>query len=305
MKRTLLFVLLAATLLSCRTQNTALDPVYTGIRWDSIDNIQCGQDQFMRIPSDVRSTALLRDLTDAYNSLVVLHSAFSDQEYCWGWGFRSDSVMLNMDLSVFHSRKPRIWARDLLANLAAAQTDTTISIRSQLDVLGEYIYQVRDRYCISSFFDTEKCTEEKYLEAVAPCQWVPDIKELKALREQDDTTHQDALRVRLAFATDINTRILLANEYARSSSQGAQFTEAIPYLEEVLTAGEYSPLLGGAWRTWRALMTSAVDTRKDADIPNAEFNQMRRVVGTISAAEQYFPFGRQSVANRSDRLESV
>jgi len=276
MKRIFLLAMLSAALIACRKQQTETIS-YSEIDWDNVNNCMCEQDQWFRIPSDVKPTALILNLQDAYNAEVVLHSAYSDMELFWRWECRTDTAMRELDLSIFHDNDTKNEASRLLTTFADAQADSTIDVS---EVLYAFEAMLCQRYHASCFMDTGMITEEVYWQALDKSQWVNDYDALYALRDKSDSLHQASLLERFGRSKDINERCVLALEYAHSSEDGPYFTQAIPLLEQVLTAGEYSPLLMEAWRTWRALMTTRMGASKDSDIPNAEFNALRRVCCT-------------------------
>lgn len=300
-------------------------PKYKSVNWDThkIENIQCIQDQWMRVPRKLMQDSLIVRLLDAYNACVVWHSVGCDMEVFWRWEVFTDSAMLGMDLSNIKDIQTRRKAKQFIAHMAAAQRDTSIDVQQIMD---QYLEWTSERYNITNFCDVESITEEAALLAMDPAQWISNYAELKAKRGLSDTIFQQQLVAVLDTITNFNAYCVLAIEYAHSSADGPWARDALPYLEKALTSGIYSPLLSSVWRTWRASLSTQMGESKDSNIPNAEYNQLRMLCcytmlcyihdypDDIFAIDNYlttsywdnicrygaFPFGNQSMI---DRLE--
>lgn len=251
-------------------------PEYIEPDWygNEIDNIQCEQDQWLRVPPKIQQDALISRLVDAYNASVVWHSVMSDMEVFWRWEVNTDSAMLAMDLSIITDEQTRSKAKQLVEQSAASQQDTTINANT---AMNEYLAWLTDSYNISNFFDINAITEDVYLQANDKSQWVENYDELEAKRGLSDSIYQQQLIAMMDTTTDFNVYCVLAIEYAHSSVDGPHIHEALPYLQRALTSGVYSPMLREVWQTWRAIQADEMGHSKDSDIPNAEYNQLRMI----------------------------
>ena len=206
MKRNLIFALTAAltiTFTSCvksreteQTERSCVQkvydiPKYTAIDWDThkIENIQCIQDQWMCVPEELMQDSLIVRLVDMYNSCVVWHSVGSDMEVFWRWEIFTDSAMLNMDLSNINDEQTRLRAKKLIERTAAGQRDTTINVQQ---IMNLYLDWFSTYYHITTFCDID-LTEEAFLLAMDPAQWIDNYAEMKEKRALSDTIFQQQL----------------------------------------------------------------------------------------------------------------
>lgn len=249
-------------------------PKYTEPNWLEVDNGQCHQDQWMRVPSTMLRSDLIARLVDAYNTDVVWHSVGSDMECFWRWDVFTDSSMVEMDLSIIRDDKTRQMASDLCLTTAHSQHDESINPNDEMD---KYLSFISSSYHISTFIDLDTLSEDAYWEAVKKSNWVSNWEDLFRKRGLSDKKHMSFLRHAMDTASTFNARCVYALEYAHSSEDGPYFEEGIPYLVKFLTVGRYSPLLPEMWQTWRAMQSSHMGASKDSDIPNAEYNQLRLI----------------------------
>ena len=247
-------------------------PEYIEPDWMEIDNIQCGQDQWMHVTDKMLQNPLIARLVDAYNANVVWHSVGSDMEVFWRWEVLTDSAMLCMDLTNISDEQTCQHAKLFIESTAAAQHDPTASAQQ---AMIQYLEWLTTYYNVSTFFNVDSVIDDNFWSVAEPSTWIDNYADISDKRGQSDTIFQQQLVAALDTTTDFNRFCALAIEYAHSSSEGPFIPEALPYLETALTAGIYSPMLRDAWMTWRAVQSSQMGMSKDSDIPNAEYNQLR------------------------------
>lgn len=247
-------------------------PDYHEPDWMEIDNIQCGQDQWIYVTDNMLQDPLIARLVDAYNANVVWHSVVSDMEVFWRREVLTDSAMLCMDLANISDEQTRQHAQQFIESTAAAQHDPTASAQQ---AMNQYLEWLTTYYNVSTFFNVDPVIDDAFWSVAEPSTWIDNYADISDKRGQSDTIFQQQLVAALDTTTDFNRFCAFAIEYAHSSSEGPDMPEALPYLKTALTAGIYSPMLRDIWMTWRAVQSSQMGMSKDSDIPNAEYNQLR------------------------------
>ncbi len=83
-------------------------PKYKSVNWDThkIENIQCIQNQWMRVPRKLMQDSLIVRLVDAYNACVVWHSVGCDTE---GYGEFLFGINLSNPNIVISARPFPFW----------------------------------------------------------------------------------------------------------------------------------------------------------------------------------------------------
>lgn len=258
MKRTMtLFVALALSAVAYGQQNfnpTAGSdivyqvPQYVDPNWYEGANELCPTDQWLRIPDDMKGIPLLENLADAYNALLVFHSVLSDFECYEQFGKSTAQGMKEMNTTVIHDENARQCADIFKDEMAKAQHDENIDVE---EVITQYMGKMLSRYNLEKLVENEFIfSDEIYENAI-----------------DHDSLSTDAFSHRCVEAIELAHQIVdeLPNYEATSK------------LVDVLTAGQYSPLLPEAWKNWRALISSQMGHSKNSYIPNEEYNRLRMI----------------------------
>lgn len=287
MKKFVSVLLLALTVISCnhKSQESAkivytVDedivysiPEYTEPDWAEVGSFSCFKDQWLRMPEELLQDTMVALMQDAYNAHMVFNSVYSDLEIFWRWEHETADDMLRMDLSIIKDPETRQMASNFCKNIAAYQKDTTLDWDRYLSEYMDYI-TLRYHDGVALGIDT---TYERFESAMDQTQWVPNYKKLLEKRYSSDEDHQKSLLTALDTTRSFNTRCVYALEYAHSCEDAPYFADAIPYLVKLLTAGQYSAYLYEVWRTWRVLQGMQMGMSKDSEIPNYEYNTLRRL----------------------------
>lgn len=224
-------------------------PKYVEPTWGEGDYELCPKDQWLRIADEMRSVQLVENLADAYNVLMVFHSVYSDYECHERHETSTAKGMQKMDISVISDGYSRRCADEFRNNMAKSQMDNNVDVD---EVINKYFGEMATIYKLEKLMNDDSIfSEEVYGVAI----------------------NHDSLR------TDpFSRRCVEAMELAHDTVDGLPNEDALPKLVDVLTAGQYSPLLLEAWKTWRAMIANNMGHSKDSYIPNEEYNRLRMIV---------------------------
>lgn len=292
-----MLMLLSMAYLECKAnQNQNVEDVaygfsHTDATWyDESKTLQCNINEWLVPNQDQISNPLIVKLVDAYNCATVSRSVYSDMELVWRfYEDREDeeglSKIINgfsfLDCSHIQDSTMRAMSNDLKNIAIRATLDSTVDFFSHSE---DYDLTAISRYHTNNFGEL---TEEEYFALIDCNNYVPDYDSLTQMRMSDDSLHQVALLELLRTEKDINRRCIYALEYAHSSSDGPYFMDAVPYLVDVMLAGEYSIYLNDIWRTWRAMMSTMMGRSRDSHIPNWKYNELRKICAKTTLEHIY------------------
>ena len=288
------FILLAlgALLLSCKTQTikeaTASVPQVSDFTipdstwYDDSEMTLCYSDEELIHPSkEMSKDPFMSKLVDAYNCAVIWRNVYTDMELIWRFcpDHNPSSDFMKYIVSNFQSieymrikdDQMRAKCSKYIQAAIRAARDSTATFMGEHDAYADAIF---------TYYHTDKfghLTQELFQQQYDYTQYVPEYDALAEKRVQDDSVHQAVLIKHLKEDKNINRRCLYALEYAYSSSEGPYFHKAVPYLVEVMLAGQYSPYMADVWRTWRAMMSTHMGMSRDSHIPNVKYNQLRKI----------------------------
>lgn len=225
-------------------------PKYVEPTWGEGDYELCPKDQWLRIADEKKSVKLVEKLADAYNVLMVFHSVYGDHESHERYQVSTAKEMQKMDISVISDEYSRKCADEFRNNMSKSQMNNNVDVD---EVINKYIGEMATIYKLEKLMNNDSIfSEEVYGVAI----------------------NHDSLR------TDpFSRRCVEAIELAHDTVDGLPNEDALPKLVEVLTAGQYSPLLFEAWKTWRAMIANKMGHSKDSYIPNEEYNRLRMIAG--------------------------
>lgn len=225
-------------------------PKYVEPTWGEGDYELCPKDQWLRITDEMRNVQLVEKLADAYNVLMVFHSVYSDYECHERHEVNTAKGMQKMNTSVIKDEYSRKCADEFRNNIAKSQKHKSVDVE---EPINKYLGEMVDIYSLEKLTSNDDIfSEDDYETAI----------------------NHDSLRI------DPFSRCCVeAIELAHDTVDGLPNEDALPKLVEVLTAGQYSPLLLEAWKTWRAMIANKMGHSKDSYIPNEEYNRLRMIAG--------------------------
>lgn len=225
-------------------------PQYVEPNWYEGANELCPKDQWMRITDEMKNVPLVNNLADAYNVMVVFHSVYSDYESYERHGESTAKEILELNTSLISNAFSRQCADEFKNSMARSQSDTNVNVA---DVINKYFERTTPTYNLERLMGNDEIFSETIYEAAH---------------------NHDALG-----SDPFSLRCIKAIELAHDTSNGMPNYDAQSKLVEVLTAGQYSPLLLEVWKTWRAMVAIQMGHSKDSYIPNAEYNRLRMIGG--------------------------
>lgn len=222
-------------------------PKYVEPSWLEQESELCKKDQWLLVPDDLRRSKLIADMADVYNALMLFHSVYSDYQL----SLRSGTKTLGMEEMLIKGIADTTtfqWA----SSFKKAMVEVLNGADDLRDsVMNEYIVSLLGTYSLESLFHNDSIYDEDVYDEVL----------------NEDNMRNDPFGRRCVDA------IALAHDTVNGSPNEA----ALPLLVDVLTAGQYSPLLFDAWKTWRAMMAIEMGHSKDSYIPNEEYNRLRAI----------------------------
>lgn len=248
--------------------------------YDESKYSDCRNADWLELTKAQLKDPLTAKLADAYNCAVVWRSIYSDMEKVWRFHPEGELCVALceqlddfcfMDCSLIKDSTMHAMSDSLKYLAMRAVQDTDIDFMAHHD---EYMMAAIERYHTTNFGEL---SDEQYTSLVDRKQYVPDFDDLLAYRLKDDSVHQARLLDLLQSEQDIHRRCIYALEYAHSSSDGPYFSDCLPYLVDVMLAGQYSPYLNEVWRTWRVVVATQMGMSRDSHIPNWKYNDMRRI----------------------------
>lgn len=225
-------------------------PQYVEPNWYEGSNELCPKDQWLRITDEMKQVPLVNNLADAYNVLMVFHSVYSDNECHERHDVSTAKGMQEMNISVISDEYSRRCADEFRISMARSQSDTNVDIG---DVINKYLSAMASNYNLERLMNNDAVFSE--------------------------ATYEAALDYSNLRRDPFSLRCIEALELAHDTANGMPNYDAQSKLVEVLTAGQYSPLLLEVWKTWRARVAIQMGHSKDSYIPNAEYNSLRMIGG--------------------------
>lgn len=134
---------------------------------------------------------------------------------------------------------------------------------------GGYEYlksALEERYGYKNYIDL---SAEQYWRIYDKSNVVPDYHFIRSMNKLD-TVNVAYLKKLIEEETDFSRKCVYALEYAHVEDVDLKI------LEELMLSGEYSIYLFEVWRYWRCLSQRRHGASIDSDIPNDEYNKMRR-----------------------------
>ncbi len=223
-------------------------PKYVEPTWGEGDYELCPKDQWLRTTDEMKGVQLVYNLADAYNVLMVFHSVYSDYECHERHEASTAKGMQKMNTSVIGDEYSRKCADEFRMNMAKSQKNKNIDVD---EVITKYLNGMVAIYSLEKLTGNDDIFSENVYEAAIT----------------HDSLRNDPFCRRCAEAIEL----------AHDTVDGLPNEDALPELVDVLTAGQYSPLLLEAWKTWRAMIANNMGHSKDSYIPNEEYNRLRMI----------------------------
>jgi len=223
-------------------------PKFVEPSWEEEEFELCRKNQWLVLPDSIRTDTLVNNLVDAYNVFTLYHSIRSDCELHTYHEIYTGEGIKKIDVSIIENPLVRTLAENFKMNMAKAQKSQVPNFR---ELIAEFMTDIIPIYRLETLMGNDSIFNQDVFNASI----------------NHDSLRSDSFSLRCIDA------LKLAHDTLRDSAN----YDALPKLVEVLTAGQYSPLLFEAWKTWRAMICYKMSHIKDAYIPNEEYNRLRMI----------------------------
>ena len=226
-----------------------------------------------------------RRLADAYNAAVVMNSIITDFDLQMR-GYDLDDVVKAIsciDVSVVKEpevmKKLEAYKNEMLYLLSLDPDSVNQEVHNPWKAQDDLYEYLSKKFHVNTF---GKFNEDKYRDEYYNCPSVPEWKELRDKRGNDDLVR--VLKNKYSQAKDFDARCIYAIELGHAYEadldtweDGDYQNPAIPIMEALMNEKKYSLYLNELWQKWRVLYQSSKGASKDSEIPNWIYNDYRNV----------------------------
>lgn len=261
-------IFLSLLLASCQAKgHEAKEAMGTVAGTEAVTDTALYPKQKPKVPVDV----LLSDLEDAYNGFAILNRIYCEFEK-WDLDIEPEAkeTVERIDCSVIGCDSIRQAAqryKDLMLFVFSHEWQVTLDGYNRANGGYEYLKSaLEERYGYKNYIDL---SAEQYWRIYDKSNVVPDYHFIRSMNKLD-TVNVAYLKKLIEEETDFSRKCVYALEYAHVEDVDLKI------LEELMLSGEYSIYLFEVWRYWRCLSQRRHGASIDSDIPNDEYNKMRR-----------------------------
>lgn len=236
------------------------------------------------LPDSVRG--LVDDLTDAANGFAIMRAAYCDAELWFRMGMVINDKIGKVRTDVIKDEGVRIAAEKYVRTLVDVLPKDTALWDERDSVVWDKVWRaytsygdkLSDRFALKHYGKITEKDVEKYLDIRL---FIPKFDSIYALRKDQSEENERYLKMMAQQALDFDRKCLYTIELAHQSRYD-EAHPALPMLEELMVAKQYSRYLHEVWRTWRCVKQIGISPSRDGMIPNLEYNQMRfRCLNTV------------------------
>ncbi len=229
---------------------------------------------------------LVDDLVDAANGYAILRNAYCDAELWFRFGMVVNDEIGQLNTKVIRDSIIRIeaeWYVNSLVNVLPRDTtlwnqEDSVSWNQVWKAYKVYADRLSERFALSHFGEVTEKDVQRYLD-VKP--FIANYDSVFNLRKVQSEDNEHFLKKMVQQAPDFDRKCLYTIEYAHQRRYDDHHP-AIPMLEELMKAKQFSRYLHDVWMTWRVLRQIGESPSREGIIHNLEYNQMRfRCLNTI------------------------